>query len=196
MTKLVKATNLLKTLAVFSVLALTSTAFADTVSYTGNTETNADGSWIRPNVAFNQLDTDTTLYSVQAFSVSADGMYDISSAQGFNSDKSPFDGMIFLYADAFDPSQPFLNGLAADDDGPEGVTTSLIEGISLSAGTTYYLVTTGFSATDTAFGSGSGMFENTISGDGDITLEQVPLPAAVWLLLSGLAGLRLMRKRQ
>lgn len=187
--------KLIKFCIAIVAVAATSASFADTVSYTGNTETSADGSWMRPDATFMTVDTDTILYSVQAFTVGADGLYDISSVQGLNSNGDQYDGFIFLYANSFDPFDPLSNGAGADDDGATGAGSSEIMGISLSAGTTYYLVTSAFDPAITAFGSGAGPFTNTISGPGDVTLSNVPLPAAAWLLMSGLLGLGVLRRR-
>lgn len=188
--------RLLTGIAAVCVLAFSGAAFADTVSYTGNTETSADGSWMRPDATFAMIDVDTVLYSVQAFSVTADGLYDISSIQGIDSDGAQYDAFLFVYANAFDPIDPLTNGFAADDDGSTGPGSSEMMGLSLSAGTTYFLVTSAFDPAPTAFGSGAGPFTNTISGPGDVLLDGavVPVPAALWLLISGLAGLRMMRR--
>ena len=188
-------TRLLKVMAAIGVMAVTGFAFADTVMYTGNTETSADGQWMRPDATFSSIYVDTVLYSVQTFTVSASGMYDITSIQGLDSQGDQYDGFIFLYANNFDPLNPLANGVGADDDGTGGAGTSDKLGLSLSAGSTYYLVTSAFDPALSAFGSGSGPFTNTISGPGDISLSGVPLPAAIWFMLTGLAGLGMMRRR-
>ena len=188
--------RLLKLVAAVSVFAVSSMAMADTVSYTGNTETSADGSYMRANAFFTAIDVDTVLYSVQAFSVGADGLYDITSVQGLDSNGIQFDGFAFIYSDIFNPLDPLSNGVAADDDGGGGAGTSDMLGVSLTAGTQYYFVMSAFDPAVTSFGSGAGPFENTISGPGDVLLGPiVPVPAAIWLMVSGLIGLGAMRRR-
>lgn len=189
-------TGLLKGIAAICVLVVAGAAFADSVTYTGNTETSADGSWMRPDADFTMIDTGTVLYSVQSFNVTADGLYDITSIQGLDSNGAQFDGFIFLYASSFDPVDQLSNGVAGDDDGAGGTGTSDLLDVNLSAGTTYFLVTSAFDPGSTAFGSGSGPFSNTIEGPGDVLLDgaPVPLPAALWLMLSAVAGLRLIRR--
>jgi hypothetical protein len=90
------------------------------------------------------------------FTVDVTGLYTIDSDQ----DGGAWDGYIFLYETCFDPLDQTTNFVAGDDDGPGGLGTSQILDVNLTAGTEYYLITTGFSAGD--FGD----FENTITGVG------------------------------
>ncbi|MCZ4320229.1 choice-of-anchor J domain-containing protein, partial [Aequorivita viscosa] len=90
------------------------------------------------------------------FTVDVTGLYTIDSDQ----DGGAWDGYIFLYETCFDPLDQTTNYVAGDDDGPGGLGTSQILDVNLTAGTEYYLITTGFSAGD--FGD----FENTITGVG------------------------------
>ena len=62
-----------------------------------------------------------------------------------------FDGIMTVYAGAFDPSAPLDNLAANNDDGSAGVGTSDVY-LTLSPGTTYFVVTQPFSA------SGAGRF--------------------------------------
>lgn len=96
---------------------------------------------------------------VQEFSVNLTGAYDVSSVQD-----GGWDGYVFVYQNAFNPASPNANCVIGDDDGPTGIGTSEIVGVALTAGTTYFVVTTGFENGE------QGTFTNTISGPGDITI--------------------------
>lgn len=95
-------------------------------------------------------------YSVQPFMVEADGMYDFDSTQDY-------DGFVALYEGGFDPTDPALNCLAADDDGGGGIGTSEFSA-NLVAGTPYFLVTSAFDDPDV------GTFSNLVQGPGEIVL--------------------------
>ncbi len=100
-------------------------------------------------------------YHVQPFSVDTAGAYDVTSVQDLG-----WDGYLFVYQNAFDPLNSGTNCLAGNDDG-SGIGTSDILGVALTAGTSYFAVTTGFDPTE------SGTFTNTISGPGNIALGGV-----------------------
>ena len=104
-------------------------------------------------------------YHEQNFFVDTNGSYDISSDQ--DTAGVLWDGYLLLYVDSFDPLNPLTNCVTGDDDGDGGIGTSDIDGVALTAGTQYILVTTGFSA------GNEGAFTNTIDGPGgsNITLE-------------------------
>ena len=92
-------------------------------------------------------------YDAQYFIVNNNSSCVINSTQ-----EGGFDGMIFLYHNSFNPLSPSANLVASDDDGPDfGVGTSRINPISLIAGNTYVLVTTGF------YASTSGTYSNQVS---------------------------------
>ncbi len=93
------------------------------------------------------------------FTVDITGLYTVDSDQ----DGGSWDGYIFMYETCFDPLDQTTNFVAGDDDGPGGVGTSQILDINLTAGTEYYLITTGFAAGD------FGAFTNTITGVGTAT---------------------------
>ncbi len=93
------------------------------------------------------------------FTVDVSGLYTIDSDQ----DGGAWDGYLFLYETCFDPLDQTTNFVAGDDDGPGGLGTSQILDINLTAGTEYYIITTGFGAGD------FGAFTTTISGVGTAT---------------------------
>lgn len=131
----------------------------DTVNYNGTTVSAP--TWDRPFADCSGMSGIGVGvgYHVQEFTVSASGAYDLSSVQD-----SPGDGFIFVYENAFDPNDALTNCLAGNDDGSGGIGTSEILGENLTAGTSYFLVTTAFSPGDES------TFTNTISGGGNVIL--------------------------
>lgn len=103
-------------------------------------------------------------YHEYSFVAAGTGYYDIASVQDY-------DGYLHLYHTAFNPLDQCTNLMAGDDDGPGGIGTSLIEGVWLEAGTTYYVITSAWGAGD------EGTFDNTI--DGPITVVEAHFPIAV-----------------
>lgn len=148
-------------------------------------DTTGEPTWNRPtSPAFLSLSTlaTATPYEVIPFFVSANGLYNISHIQ------DNWDGFVFLYEDSFDPSLPLVNGIAGDDDGNGGIGTSDFSA-SLTAGTQYYLVTTGFDNTE--FGTYTGTISSTA---GIATIGLIPEPSSLSLLAA--AGLFAARRRR
>lgn len=158
-------------------------------------------------------------YDVQAFTVDVTGSYVIESASPNTAAGSPsnaLDTFLALYANSFNPVTPGTPQSSNDDftgtltvlPGPyAGTITTTSTGFSgaqpgsrlaaaaLTAGTTYYLVTTSFRQVgyvNTTDGAAVGAYYNGISGQGNITL--VPAPGAAALL--GLGGLIIGRRRR
>jgi hypothetical protein len=126
-------------------------------------------------------------YDVFSFSVDTDGLYTVRSfAAGLRTDTA-WDQFLFLYAGAFDPTMPLMNGIAGDDDF-EVIGRSGFD-VALSVGTAYYLVTTGFGNTD------SGAFLNVIRGPGEI-LPAIPEPGTYALLAMGLFAVAFAARRR
>jgi hypothetical protein len=149
--------------------------------------TTGGPTWHRPHEGFTNVDSELIAYHVQPFEVGATGRYDIFSSQDF-------DGMLFLYAGGFDPLSPLSFGYADNDDGRTGIKSSDIwldgagDPMVLSAGTTYYLVTTGLREDD------FGTFTSYIGGEGDVTF--VPEPGSFALVFGAvLATLPSWRRR-
>ncbi len=142
---------------VMIVLFAVSPALADSVTYSG--DTTGGPTFNRTFASCSGLSgTGTAVaYRTQPFFVSADGLYTFSSIQ------NGFDGYLFLYTYPFNSGDAQVNCLSGDDDGSGGIGTSDFN-YTLTAGTIYVLVTTGF-------GNGDyGPFENKIEGPGTITL--------------------------
>ncbi|MDM8521004.1 SdrD B-like domain-containing protein [Anaerolineales bacterium HSG6] len=106
--------------------------------------------WVRPGEGSTCAYSNTmTKYIAHEFTVSATGDYDVISEQNF-------DGYIHLYANSFDPNSACSNYIDGNDDGSRTGDSKLYDQ-PLTAGTTYILVTSGYSYSD--FGN----FTNTIS---------------------------------
>lgn len=130
-------------------------------------------------------------YDVYAFTVSNAGDYIVRSfAEGFFQGE-PWDQAIFLYSGSFDPSQPLVNGVIANDDYLDDTGNIGRSGfdISLTAGTTYFLVTTGFGNED------QGRFVNIVRGPGDV-MPVVPEPETYALLALGLVAVTFAVRRR
>lgn len=169
----------MKIAAVLAVAGLAGLASAQ--SYSGST-LDPDGFWDRPIGAGPSISgLGPVAYDVQAFFVSASGSYNLNSVQDY-------DGYLHLYVGAFDAADQLNGILAGDDDGAGGIGTSDIDGVSLSAGVQYFLVTSGFGAAD------AGTFTNSVSGAGQATFGLIPAPGATALL--GLGGLAAARRRR
>lgn len=109
------------------------------------------GGWYVPMTEIYELP-----YHVQAFRVATDGPYSVFSTQWF-------DGYLYLYGGGFNPTDQLVGLLTGNDDYMAIVGYSLIER-ELVSGTTYYIVTTGYS-----YGT-AGAFTNDIYGPGAVTL--------------------------
>lgn len=99
-------------------------------------------------------------YRTQPFVVDADGDYSFTSVQ------DGFDGVLGLYAGAFNRSNALADCAGGNDDGFSGFETSSFTA-TLSAATQYVLLTAGYDAVD------EGSFTNTIAGPGRVALGGV-----------------------
>ena len=95
----------------------------------------------RPSADGLSLSGQIVAYAVQPFFVDADATCAIYSVQ-----EGSFDGMIFLYSGAFDPTQPLLNLAGQSDDAELGPGSSALAGVALQDERSYYLVTAAESA--------------------------------------------------
>ncbi len=130
-------------------------------------------------------------YQVQPFYVSASGNYDFLSV---GTNPAGWDNYLFLYQGQFDPNDQFNGVIIGNDDFP-GIGQAGFDGVPLTAGTQYFLVTSGFSNFD------EGQFTNTITGSGNNTAilglipqNTVPEPATMavfgGMALAGMFGYR------
>jgi hypothetical protein len=118
-------------------------------------------------------------YATFSFTVGAAGDYSFLTT-------GEFDTFITLYSGSFLPAASLTNAIVANDDllAPPFTTSGFIA--TLSTGTTYVLVTTGFDPGE------FGAFSTTIGGPGVVA---VPEPAAWGMLALGLGVVALRRRR-
>lgn len=155
----------------FCLAVLSRAAFADTVTLSGNTLSAP--SFNRPTET-GARSLFSVSYSVYQFSVSTSGPFNFTLSA---LDPASYDTFLHVFINAFDPaetSNPALNLLAANDDASGSTTNSALTSLSLTAGTTYFMVVDGFGSSD------AGPFTASISGPG--TINVVPEPSTVALL--------------
>lgn len=161
-------------------------------STTTGTTTGAP-TWNRPvangSSAPNTLSGSATAtpYQAIAFTVTKAGAYSFLST---STNPTGWDNYTFLYHDSFDPTNQFNNIIIGNDD-LGGIGKSGFNNVTLTTGTTYYFVTTGFSNTD------AGDYSLSISGLGFANFSAVPTPGA--LVSAGLGIIPLvgfLRRRQ
>lgn len=181
-----------KLLAGIALLSLSTSAFAVTSNFTGSLDAS-DPLWIGCG---SSAATDCN-YDVIKFTVSASGLYDFDAFYpGDTGSSANLDGILEIYENSFDAGAPGLSSIGFSDDGPDGSNTSQILGLSLSTGTTYFAVISSWDSAPTSFGQPNGPWELTINGPGSADPNVVPVPAAIWLMGSGLAGLAALRRRR
>jgi hypothetical protein len=126
-------------------------------------------------------------FHAYGFSVTVTGNYRVRSYAGDFFLGETWNQFIFLYQGRFDPDQPLLDGVTANDDfkvvGRSGFD------VALSAGMGYFIVTTGFASGD------HGDFHNTIHGPGDV-IPGIPEPETYALLATGLGAVVLAARRR
>lgn len=160
-------------------LSMAAPSLAGSLTYTGTTQ--GGQTWNRtlsgnpPNV-LSGVGT-ATPYSVFEFNVDATGTYDFLSIA---TNPANWDNYLHLYRNSFNPSAQFTNVMNANDDFG-AIGRSGFNGVSLTSGINYFLVTSGFGNTD------FGAFSNTISGVGNISASSTAVPTPA--LLPGLIGI-------
>lgn len=143
----------------FAALVLSSTAFADTEIITG-TLTPTTPRYDRPdenaNLVPNSLNGTPVPYEVFPFFATASDAITFAITDSQPQLPDDFDTYAILYAGSFDPGNPLLGAVIADDDdgdGPAGHWSAFTS--SVQAGVQYYLVVAGYDELDD-FGTYSG----------------------------------------
>ena len=173
-------------IAATALFAFAAPAAADTVVVSGDTTGAPTYNRALTTTTLSAVGTDNP-YEVTTFTVDTTGTYTLA----LNSDV--FDTFLSLYSPSFDPSNALANILAVDDDG--GPDFNSLISFTLTSGTTYLAVATGFAPED------FGAYTLTLDGPGDITLGGggglVPEPATWAMMIGGfgLAGGALRRRK-
>lgn len=189
-----------KSLAASALFALSIPALAGTAMVSGELD-GSEPTFDNPLTGASTL----TSFDVFEFTVSETGMYDFL---GFYAGDPAVDENLDGYLLIFEGGGPLDGGtlVGGDDDYSAGGIAGLSDfdadcvgsncsGLTadLSIDTTYYLVLTSFTDAPSSFGQPTGPYDLTVTGPGDISI--VPVPAALWLMFSGLAGLGFMRRK-
>lgn len=129
------------------------------------------------NLAYFTVDTEGN-YQAENTSITSHSTFDYESNTNINEFERA-DTYIYLYKDAFDPTQPSLNLLAQNDDGGQGLLFKLT--YNLETNTTYYSVITTYSPDQQMAG------DVEISGPtgSSINITTIPEPTAIALILAG-----------
>ena len=153
-------------LGLFAAAAVPRAAEASAASAFYGTTVNGK-TFNRPNANMMTLSGKVVAYSLQPLFVDAAGTCRFQSVQ-----EGSFDGLIYVYRGAFDPTAPLTNLIAANDNGPVP-GFSEIGGVALQASQNYYLVTAGGEA------GTSGNFSSFVSctGANRILVGDGTLPA-------------------
>jgi hypothetical protein len=166
-------TKSIRTLILMLVLAAPGWCWAFNYSAT----TSGAPTWNRPVESLSGLSIFGTNveYHVQSFVAPVSASYTINSIA-----TGGWDNFLVLYQGAFNAASPLTNVIAGNDDFGFIGQSRIVR--SLTAGTTYNVVTTGF------FNSSSGAFSNSIS-------TPTPEPAT-WMLVAAGAGFVAFRRRR
>ena len=138
--------------AAFITLGTAAPSIAD-ITYTGTTLNQP--TWNRPdyNNSSTTLSGVVVPYSSYPFSVNTNGDYKLAS----KTDNFNYYSSLFLYENSFNSSQPNTNVLSGDTYVSGSSYYGNNDSVPLTAGTNYFLVTTGDTSND------YGSFTNTIS---------------------------------